>query len=87
MSIVINFLTFLLQKVQKFLESAQNRQVLWAVNPKKKFTAHQSLREPKIKFWAVGPPIWPPWLGLRKSRSRARPVCPDVVILRESGAF
>ncbi len=56
---LVKFLTFLLHKMQIFPESAQKRQILWAVKPKI-FTAHQNLREPQIRFWAVGPPIWPP---------------------------
>ncbi len=59
MSIFIIFLKCLQHIVQQFPDSAPNRQFLWAVKAKI-LTAHQSLREPQMKFWAVGPPIWPP---------------------------
>ena len=55
----ILFFIFLLQKIQKFPDSAQSRQILWVVKPKK-FAAHQSLREPQTRFWAVRPTIWLP---------------------------
>ncbi len=57
--VFVKILTTLLHKNSKFSETAPKRQFLWAVG-QKNFTAHQNLREPKMRFWAVGPPIWPP---------------------------